>query len=674
MPKTTAARLGWAILISAVLGACGGAGSPNDKGGAPADDAGTTPSGEFVAVARFDGTSGQGSAPDTERFDGSASHAAQGSATLASCQWDFGDGSSPAEGCTLAHTFERAGQYQVTLTALASDGAEATAQLQVTVQAASERGAVAVAQLSRGSARGPAPLSVTLDASASHSQDAAAHVVSCTWDFGDGSPTAEGCSQPHTYARPGAFTATVTVVDSDGFKDAASLSLLVDAAAAISAVAQVVGDDHGPTPFTATLDGSGSHASDGSSDVHCAWSFGDGSPRQQGCAVTHTYEVSGSFKAVLTVTDATGASATAQVQLVSESSGGQTRWVQLVPQAFNAAVAANDTAVFAAFDDANGARIVSFNPQGQSVWSQREDGVAFDWMAASPLHLWASGAASGVYGGGVELRYAVDGQSRVQIGTAEEGAALIAVAASDNDDEADVHLTSDTADLQVHGHGGSSWVIHTSDQTPVEFQRVAFDPFGDVIACGKVRSAFSYQGKALEAGFTLFAFSDAGQLVWSVRLAADGTCSGLGTTAEGTIVAAITVDAKTTFGGDEIPAGSALIVLDAGGTPRWARALTPKADYQLAVEPHGEATLFGTTPTSSCASKATALKFNLAGSKLWTRTFAPKDCSQGQLFVQGIAQRGRDVVISGAFQGSVDFGTGAQQASDVTAFVVDLAP
>lgn len=670
MPRTTATRLGWTILISASLGACGG-GDPKKLAGDGTSDAGSAA--QVVAVARFDGTSGHGSAPDTERFDGSASHPTQGTATLASCSWDFGDGTPATAGCTLSHTFERAGQYPVTLTARSSDGGEGTARLEVTVDAASERGAVAVAQLSRGSQRGPAPLAVTLDATASHSKDASAHIVSCSWDFGDGSPTAHGCAQPHTYARPGAFTATATVEDSDGFQDSATLSLQVDAAVAIAAVARVVDEDHGPTPFTVTLDGTGSHASDGSDAFVCAWSFGDGSAPQRGCRVAHTYEVSGSFTAVLTVTDVHGATAHTQVQLVSESSGGQTRWVQLVPQAFGAAVAANGTGVFAAFDDPNGARVVAYSAQGQSLWSQREEGLAFDWMAASPLHLWASGAANGVYGGGVELRYAVDGQRRTSVGTAAEGAALIAVTASAQEDEADILLASDSADLQVHGRDGSSWVIHTSDQTPVEFQRVAFDPWGDVIACGTVRTAFGYQGKKLEAGLTVFAFSGAGQLSWSRRLSGEGACTGLGTTAGGAVVAAIRVGSPVLFGTDELPAGSALIVLDADGSGRWTRAL-PAADFLLAVDPYGEATLFGVTPASTCASQASVLKYNLVGTQLWTRTFAPSDCSAGQIFVQGIAQRGRDVVISGAFQGTVDFGIGSQKTSQVTAFVVDLAP
>src|SRR5690606_26676093 len=37
------------------------------------------------------------------------------------CQWDFGDGSAPAYGCTLTHAWKEPGDYVLTLTV--SDGA-----------------------------------------------------------------------------------------------------------------------------------------------------------------------------------------------------------------------------------------------------------------------------------------------------------------------------------------------------------------------------------------------------------------------------------------------------------------------------------------------------------------------------------------------------------------------
>jgi PKD domain len=61
----------------------------------------------------------------------------------------------------------------------------------------------------------PAGSASSFDASGSSSADST--VASYQWSFGDGSTTASGsASVTHTYARPGTYTAQLTVVDADG--------------------------------------------------------------------------------------------------------------------------------------------------------------------------------------------------------------------------------------------------------------------------------------------------------------------------------------------------------------------------------------------------------------------------------------------------------------------------
>lgn len=72
---------------------------------------------------------------------------------------------------------------------------------------------------------GSAPLEVhfSLDA---YDQDGT--VVDAIWDFGDGSPTVSGTFSPvHTYAAEGNYTATVTVIDDDGFEASADIAIVV---------------------------------------------------------------------------------------------------------------------------------------------------------------------------------------------------------------------------------------------------------------------------------------------------------------------------------------------------------------------------------------------------------------------------------------------------------------
>jgi PKD repeat protein len=86
-----------------------------------------------VATARFDGTDGSGAAPDTEKFDGSASHSNDPEATV-TCAWDFGDGAS-AQGCRVTHTFEQSGDFTVSLTVTDSNDGTAAETLTVHVSA-----------------------------------------------------------------------------------------------------------------------------------------------------------------------------------------------------------------------------------------------------------------------------------------------------------------------------------------------------------------------------------------------------------------------------------------------------------------------------------------------------------------------------------------------------------
>lgn len=72
---------------------------------------------------------------------------------------------------------------------------------------------------------GEAPLEVEFDASESSDPDG--DIQRYVWQFGDGSPPQQGRVVSHSYRTPGEYTATVTVLDSDGNEDRASVSVTV---------------------------------------------------------------------------------------------------------------------------------------------------------------------------------------------------------------------------------------------------------------------------------------------------------------------------------------------------------------------------------------------------------------------------------------------------------------
>lgn len=86
-----------------------------------------------TADAKATPTSGQ--APLTVQFDASDSKDADG--TIASYEWDFGDGQK-GSGQKVNHDYVEPKTYTVTLTVTDSDGAKATKTLTITVEAASQ--------------------------------------------------------------------------------------------------------------------------------------------------------------------------------------------------------------------------------------------------------------------------------------------------------------------------------------------------------------------------------------------------------------------------------------------------------------------------------------------------------------------------------------------------------
>jgi PKD repeat protein len=99
-------------------------------------------------------------------------------------------------------------------------------------------------------------LQVTVNGSASSDPDG--NIVSYSWNFGDGGTDTGATPLPHTYAAPGPYTITLTVVDDDGAPGVAQQNINV------STVVVLAADAFGrtvPSGFgTADVGGSWSHS------------------------------------------------------------------------------------------------------------------------------------------------------------------------------------------------------------------------------------------------------------------------------------------------------------------------------------------------------------------------------------------------------------------------------
>jgi PKD repeat protein len=126
-----------------------------------------------------------------------------------------------------------------------------------------------------------------------------------SWSFGDGA-TSTAISGTHTYATPGTYSVTLTVVDSNGLSDSDSTTVTV--AAPPANVAPVAAFDSSCLDLTCTF-------TDRSSDsdgivVSRAWSFGSGATATSP-SPSFRFPSPGTYAVSLTVTDDDGASSTA---------------------------------------------------------------------------------------------------------------------------------------------------------------------------------------------------------------------------------------------------------------------------------------------------------------------------------------------------------------------------
>ncbi|RLB58690.1 MAG: hypothetical protein DRI34_04105 [Deltaproteobacteria bacterium] len=216
--------------------------------------------------------------------------------------WDFGDGAS-GEGAATSHLFIITGLFEVTLTVSDSLGNSASGSSSVAV--ADDH--TPVASITASPTAGPAPLEVQF----------AGNVVggdapyTFSWDFGDGEG-ADIQNPLHLFAQPGSYNVILVVADGDGDESSATATIEVvpDSQPQVSIQASPLS---GLAPLTVQFS---SAVSGGNQPLSYSWDFGDGSSSSEP-QPSHLYAQDGDYTAVLTVSDADGDSATAQVDITA---------------------------------------------------------------------------------------------------------------------------------------------------------------------------------------------------------------------------------------------------------------------------------------------------------------------------------------------------------------------
>jgi PKD repeat protein len=506
--------------------------------------------------------------------------------------------------------------------------------------------------------------------SAAGSSDPDDGIVSFAWNFGDGE-TATGTTPSHAFARAGTYTVTLTVTDHGGLTATDTARVTV---ANRPPVATTDAERTLTVGTAVTLADRGSYDLDGSITSY-GWTFGDGGSAA-GPTVDHTYAVPGTYMAKLTVTDDLGAqgSGTCMVTVTSAPPpppppGGGPSWSRRMGGAaadIGQAIAAGNDGSMVVGGRVGGtptlALLAKYNAAGTQVWSRTSGGSGQAEVYAVSMNDAGDVFATGWFQGTIDL-----GGSP---------------------------LTSTAIDLFIVKYAGADgrflWATRYGGVASDIGYGIAADGDG-VVVTGFFQSAADLGGGAFAAVFggvdTFVARYSAadGRHLWSRNLggASDDIGYGVVSDRSGGILLTGFFRARMSFGtATLISAGANDIFLaklqSSNGQTIWARGFggtMSERGYHVDVDSAGNALLTGFFQdrldlgggplTSAGSTDVFVAKFAAAtGTHLWSRGLG----GTGEDYGLGIGvDSNDDVVVTGRFKDTVDFGGGpfvAAGASD----------
>jgi PKD repeat protein len=458
-------------------------------------------------------------------------------------------------------------------------------------------------------AAGPDQFTQTLTAipfSAAGSRDPDGSLVGYAWTFGDGA-TAAAASATHAYAAAGVYTVTLTVTDDSGITAADTAVMHVSNRPPVANA----GSDQAATPGAAVaLSGAGSSDADGRV-VSFAWAFGDGGVAS-GPGVLHAFASPGTYTVTLTVTDDGGATA-------------------------------SDTA---------GVTVTAGGGSGQVVWGRRIGGTGYDEVKGIAVDGSGNVIVTGEAVGPIELGAGITCAGSIFVARYDAGGGL---------------LWARCPGSAAGGGGGRG---------------VAVDASGNVVVTGYFRGTVDFGGGQLASpnGYDIFLvkYSAAGAHLWSKRFGGpvvgaivSESGADVAVDAAGNVVVTGSFEGTADFGGGPLTsAGQGDVFLakySPAGTHLWSRRFGGTfADEGkgLALDASGNVVLtgafygavdFGGGLLAGAGYDVVLAKYSAAGTHLWSERFGGALSDEGR----GVAVDGAgNVLVTGAFQGAVDFGGG----------------
>jgi PKD repeat protein len=425
---------------------------------------------------------------------------------------------------------------------------------------------------------------------------------------------------------------------------AGNVSTGVTASATPAGTNQAPVANAGPSQSTQTLisvtfNGSGSRDPDGTIASY-SWNFGDGTTGT-GVTAPHTYSRAGTYTVTLTVTDNLGATGSASTS----------------------ATISNRPPVANAGPDQNATVGSSVNLNGSG--SSDPDGSIASYA-------WNFGDGATASGVSVSHAYSAAGTYTATLTVSDNNGAVAS-------DQAVITVTTASAG------GAYRWAIRSggSGAQAVPYAS-AVDSSGNVIVVGWFSGTVNFGGGPLtsagSSNIFVAKYSSTGGHLWSQRFGDtySSAARGVAVDASGNVVVVGTFSGTVNFGGGTLTAsygGAAryndifIAKLSSAGGYLWSQRFGDSMDdyaYSVAVDGSGNIVMVGSfRGTLSLGGQsfvsynfgidAFVAKYSPAGQHLWSQAFG----LQGPDELNGVAvDRNGNVIVTGYFQYSVDFGGG----------------
>lgn len=224
-------------------------------------------------------------------------------------EWQIGDGLETLWGQRTRYTFEKPGNYPVSLVVTFANGQTSSATEEIVVNDESFTPTAKITtdpeiNRTKKAVTGSAPLSVQFDATSSVDPDD--NIVQYEWDFdGDGLWDGEGSLVLHEFRDSGKFETTLRVTDADANESRTKITIDVGEENAI--IGFGANKLAGAAPVTINFDASGSRVPTGKKIISYEWDFNSNNREQKESFIydraqtSHIFETVGEYIVKLTL-------------------------------------------------------------------------------------------------------------------------------------------------------------------------------------------------------------------------------------------------------------------------------------------------------------------------------------------------------------------------------------